>query len=77
LGLIFFDISCGSLTISTEDWLRLVERIRKSPAKTRSWDTVRRWRLYSRERTAERGNPRWAIDQMKRLLEADAEMIMV
>jgi phosphosulfolactate synthase (CoM biosynthesis protein A) len=75
------EISAGFITIPTDDWLRLIERVQKAGFKAKpevgiqfgaGGDTPQ-------EALQQEGmlDPNWAIDQAKTFLEAGAHMIML
>lgn len=81
LGFDIIEISSGFITIPTEDWLRLIEQVHAAGLKAKpeigiqfgaGGDTA------SEELASEGArDPRWAIDQAKRFLDAGAHMIMI
>ena len=81
LGFDIVEISCGFITIPMEDWLRLVERVKKAGLKPKPEVGIQfgAGGATSAGELAAEGtrDPDWAIHQMKRLLDAGAEMIMV
>jgi len=81
LGFDIIEISCGFITIPTDDWLRLIEQVREAGLKPKpeigiqfgaGGDTAV-------EELESEGtmDPQWAIDQAKRFLDAGAYMIMI
>jgi phosphosulfolactate synthase (CoM biosynthesis protein A) len=81
LGFDIIEISCGFITIPMEDWLRLVEKVKKAGLKPKPEVGVQfgaGGATSAGELEAEgTRDPGWAIHQMKRLLDAGAEIIMV
>ncbi len=81
LGFDIVEISCGFITIPIEDWLRLVEKVAKAGMKPKPEVGIQfgaGGATAAGELEAEgTRDPAWAIHQMKRLLEAGAEIIMV
>ncbi len=81
LGFDIIEISAGFITIPTEDWLRLVEKVQKAGLKAKpevgvqfgaGGDTP------AAELEAEGiRDPEWGIGQAKKFLEAGAYMIMI
>jgi phosphosulfolactate synthase (CoM biosynthesis protein A) len=81
LGFDIIEVSCGFITIPMEDWLRLVEKVAKAGLKPKPEVGIQfgaGGATPAGELEAEgTRDPAWAIHQMKRLLEAGAELIMV
>jgi phosphosulfolactate synthase (CoM biosynthesis protein A) len=81
LGFDIIEISCGFITIPMEDWLRLVEMFKNEGLKPKPEVGIQfgaGGATSAGELEAEgTRDPAWAIHQMKRLLEAGAELIMV
>ena len=81
LGFDLVEISCGFITIAMDDWLRLVEEVRKTGLKPKPEVGIQfgaGGATAASELEAEgTRDPAWAINQMKRLLDAGAEIIMV
>ncbi len=81
LGFDIVEISCGFITIPMDDWIRLVEKVKEANLKPKPEVGIQfgaGGATAAGELEAEgTRDPGWAIDQMKRLLEAGAEMIMV
>jgi phosphosulfolactate synthase (CoM biosynthesis protein A) len=81
LGFDIVEISSGFITIPTDDWLRLVEKVQKAGLKAKpevgiqfgaGGDTT------AGELSAEgTRDPEWAIQQAKRFVDAGAHMIMI
>ena len=81
LGFDIVEISSGFITIPTDDWLRLVEKVQKAGLKAKpevgiqfgaGGDTT------AGELSAEgTRDPEWAIQQAKRFVDAGAYMIMI
>jgi phosphosulfolactate synthase (CoM biosynthesis protein A) len=81
LGFDIVEISCGFITIPMDDWLRLVEKVAKAGLKPKPEVGIQfgaGGATAAAELEAEgTRDPAWAIHQMKRLLEAGAQLIMV
>src|SRR5689334_14490549 len=81
LGFDIIEISAGFISISTDDWLRLIELVRKSGLKAKPEVGIQfgaGGATASAElRTEGTRDPNWAIAQAKRFLEAGAEIIMI
>jgi phosphosulfolactate synthase (CoM biosynthesis protein A) len=81
LGFDIIEVSCGFITIPMEDWLRLVEKVAKAGLKPKPEVGIQfgaGGATAANELEAEgTRDPAWAVHQMKRLLEAGAELIMV
>ncbi|MEJ2207847.1 MAG: phosphosulfolactate synthase [Anaerolineae bacterium] len=81
LGFDIIEISSGFITISTDDWLRLVEQVQKAGLKAKPEVGIQfgaggasRAEALEAEGTLD---PDWAILQAQRFLDAGAYMIMV
>jgi len=81
LGFDIIEISCGFITIPMDDWLRLVEKVKSSglAAKPEVGIQFGAGGATAAEELEAEGtrDPEWAINQMKRLIDAGAGMIMV
>jgi phosphosulfolactate synthase (CoM biosynthesis protein A) len=81
LGFDIVEISCGFITLPMDDWLRLIERAAKTGLKPKPEVGIQfgaGGATAAGELEAEgTRDPAWAIDQMRRLLDAGAEIIMV
>ena len=81
VGFDIVEISCGFITIPTEDWVRLVERVKQAGLKPKPEVGIQfgaGGATAAGELAAEgTRDPGWAIQQARRLLDAGAEMIMV
>jgi phosphosulfolactate synthase (CoM biosynthesis protein A) len=81
LGFDIIEISAGFVSISTDDWLRLIELVRKSGLKAKPEVGIQfgaGGATAAAELQAEgTRDPSWAIAQAKRFLEAGAEIIMI
>ena len=81
LGFDIIEISAGFVSISTDDWLRLIELVRKSRLKAKPEVGIQfgaGGATAAAELQAEgTRDPNWAIAQAKRFLEAGAEIIMI
>lgn len=81
LGFDILEISCGFVTIPPDDWLRLVERVRKSGLRAKPEVGIQ---LGAGGASGARAlqaegqlDPAWALTQAKRLLDAGADLIMM
>jgi phosphosulfolactate synthase (CoM biosynthesis protein A) len=81
LGFDIIEISAGFVSISTDDWLRLIELVRKCGLKAKPEVGIQfgaGGATAAAELQAEgTRDPNWAIAQAKRFLEAGAEIIMI
>src|SRR5437660_933928 len=81
LGFDVIEISAGFISISTDDWLRLIELVRKSGLKPKPEVGIQfgaGGATAAAELKAEgTRDPEWAIAQARRFLEAGAEIIMI
>lgn len=81
LGFDTIEISAGFISISTDDWLRLIELVSKSGLKAKPEVGIQfgaGGATAAAELRAEgTRDPEWAIAQAKRFLEAGAEIIMI
>jgi phosphosulfolactate synthase (CoM biosynthesis protein A) len=81
LGFDIIEISAGFISIPTDDWLRLIELVRKSGLKAKPEVGIQfgaGGATASAELKAEgTRDPSWAIAQAKRFLDAGAEIIMI
>jgi phosphosulfolactate synthase (CoM biosynthesis protein A) len=81
LGFDIIEISAGFVSIPTDDWLRLIELVRKSGLKPKPEVGIQfgaGGATAAAELQAEgMRDPSWAIAQAKRFLEAGAEIIMI
>ncbi len=81
LGFDIVEISAGFVSISTDDWLRLIELVRKSGLKAKPEVGIQfgaGGATAPAELKAEgTRDPNWAIAQAKRFLEAGADIIMI
>src|SRR5437868_7923041 len=81
LGFDIIEISAGFVSISTDDWLRLIELVRKFGLKAKPEVGIQfgaGGATAAEELKAEgTRDPNWAIAQAKRFLEAGAEIIMI
>ncbi len=81
LGFDIVEISAGFVSITTDDWLRLIELVRKSRMKAKPEVGIQfgaGGATASAELEAEgTRDPSWAIAQAKRFLAAGAEIIMI
>jgi phosphosulfolactate synthase (CoM biosynthesis protein A) len=80
-GFDIIEISAGFVSIPTDDWLRLIELVRKSGMKAKPEVGIQfgaGGATAAAELEAEgTRDPSWSIAQAKRFLEAGAEMIMI
>jgi len=81
LGFDIIEISSGFITIPIDDWLRLVEKVRKAGLKPKPEVGIQfgAGGASSVEELEAEGtrDPEWAVIQAKRLIEAGAYMIMI
>ena len=81
LGFDIIEISAGFVSIPTDDWLRLIELVRKGGLKAKPEVGIQfgaGGATAAAELRAEgTRDPTWAIAQAKRFLEAGAEIIMI
>ena len=81
LGFDIIEISSGFITISTDDWLRLVEKVKETGLKAKPEVRIQfgaGGATTADELEAEgTRDPEWAIMQAKRFMDAGAYMIMV
>jgi len=81
LGFDIIEISAGFITIPTDDWLRLVEKVKKAGLKPKPEVGIQfgAGGASAAEELEAEGtrDPEWAILQAKRFLEAGASMIMI
>ncbi len=81
LGFDIIEISCGFITIPIDDWVRVVETVKKAGLKPKPEVGIQfgAGGATAAEELAAEGtrDPTWAVRQAKRLLEAGAEIIMV
>lgn len=81
LGFDIIEISSGFISISTEDWLRLIDRVQAAGLKAKPEVGIQfgAGGASSAEALEAEGtlDPEWAIRQARRFLEAGAYMIMV
>jgi phosphosulfolactate synthase (CoM biosynthesis protein A) len=81
LGFDIIEISTGFITIPSDDWLRLVEAVRRSGLRAKPEVGIQfgaGGATAAAELAAEgTRDPEWAIQQARRFLDAGADMIMV
>jgi len=81
LGFDIIEISAGFVSIPTDDWLRLIELVRKAGLKVKPEVGIQfgaGGATAAAELRAEGArDPNWAVAQAKRFLEAGAEIIMI
>jgi phosphosulfolactate synthase (CoM biosynthesis protein A) len=81
IGFDIIEISAGFVSIPTDDWLRLIELVRKSGLKAKPEVGIQfgaGGATAAAELKAEGSrDPNWAIAQAKRFLDAGAEIIMI
>ena len=81
LGFDILEVSCGFITIPTDDWLRLIEKVRKAGLKPKPEVGIQfgaGGATAAAELQAEgTRDPEWAISQAKQFLDAGAYMIMI
>ena len=76
-----FEVSCGFITLPTDDWLRLIDRVQKSGLKAKPEVGIQfgaggGTRAEELEAEGTR-DPAWAIGQARRFLDAGAYLIMI
>jgi phosphosulfolactate synthase (CoM biosynthesis protein A) len=81
LGFDIIEISCGFITLPADDWLRLVERVRKAGLKAKPEVGIQfgaggATRAEELERQGTR-DADWAIRLARRFLDAGAQLIMI
>lgn len=81
LGFDIIELSAGFITLPTDDWLRLIEKVQKAGLKAKPEVGIQFGaggatspEILEAEETID---PQWAIDQAKRFLDAGAYMIMM
>jgi len=81
LGFDIIEVSSGFITIPTDDWLRLIEKVQKAGLKPKPEVGIQfgaGGATAAAELEAEgTRDPEWAISQAKRFLDAGAYMIMI
>ncbi len=81
LGFDIIEISSGFITIPTDDWLRLIEKVQKAGLKAKPEVGIQfgaGGATAAGELAAEgTRDPEWAISQAKRFIDAGAYMIMI
>ena len=81
LGFDIIEVSSGFITIPTDDWLRLVEKVQKAGLKAKPEVGIQfgaGGATAAEELEAEgTRDPEWAIQQARRFIEAGAYMIMI
>ena len=81
LGFDIVEISAGFISISNDDWLRLIELVRQFGLKTKPEIGIQFGAggatAAAELQTEGTRDPEWAIAQAKRFLEAGAEIIMI
>lgn len=81
LGFDIIEVSSGFITISTDDWLRLVEKVQKAGLKAKPEIGIQfgAGGASAAEELEAEGtrDPEWAIAQGRRFIEAGAYMIMI
>jgi phosphosulfolactate synthase (CoM biosynthesis protein A) len=81
VGFDTIELSCGFITIPMDDWLRLVEKVKAAGLKAKPEVGIQfgaGGATTTEELEAEgTRDPEWAIQQVKRLLDAGADMIMI
>jgi phosphosulfolactate synthase (CoM biosynthesis protein A) len=81
LGFDIIEISAGFVSIPTDDWLRLIELVRKSRLKPKPEVGIQFGAGGASAETELKAegtrDPSWAIAQAKRFLDAGAEIIMI
>ena len=81
LGFDIIEVSSGFITIPTDDWLRLVEKVQKAGLKAKPEVGIQfgAGGATAEDELAAEGtrDPEWAIQQAKRFVNAGAYMIMI
>jgi phosphosulfolactate synthase (CoM biosynthesis protein A) len=81
IGFDIIEVSSGFITIPTDDWLRLVEKIQKAGLKAKPEVGIQfgAGGATAEDELAAEGtrDPEWAIQQAKRFVDAGAYMIMI
>ena len=81
VGFDIIEVSSGFITIPTDDWLRLVEKIQKAGLKAKPEVGIQfgAGGATAEDELAAEGtrDPEWAIQQAKRFVDAGAYMIMI
>jgi phosphosulfolactate synthase (CoM biosynthesis protein A) len=81
LGFDIIELSAGFISISTDDWLRLIELVRKSGLKPKPEVGIQFGAggatAVAELRAEGTRDPDWAIAQARRFLEAGADIIMI
>lgn len=81
LGFDIIEVSSGFITIPTDDWLRLVEKVQKAGLKAKPEVGIQfgAGGATAEDELAAEGtrDPEWAIQQAKRFVDAGAYMIMI
>jgi phosphosulfolactate synthase (CoM biosynthesis protein A) len=81
IGFDIVEISCGFITLPTDDWLRLIARVQKAGMKAKPEVGIQfgaggATRAEELEAEGTR-DPAWAINQARRFLDAGAYLIMI
>ncbi len=81
IGFDIIEISSGFITIPTDDWLRLIEKVQKAGLKAKPEVGIQfgAGGATAEDELAAEGtrDPEWAIQQAKRFVDAGAYMIMI
>ncbi len=81
IGFDIVEVSCGFITIPTDDWLRLIEEVQKAGMKAKPEVGIQLGAggaTATAELEAEgTRDPQWAIQQARRFIDAGAYMIMI
>jgi len=81
LGFDIIELSSGFITFPTDDWLRLVEKVRAAGLKAKPEIGIQFGAGGATEAAALEAegttDPQWAIDQARRFIDAGADMIMI
>jgi phosphosulfolactate synthase (CoM biosynthesis protein A) len=81
MGFDIIEISSGFITIPTDDWLRLIEKVQKAGLKAKPEVGIQfgAGGATAEDELAAEGtrDPEWAIQQAKRFVDAGAYMIMI
>jgi phosphosulfolactate synthase (CoM biosynthesis protein A) len=81
IGFDILEISCGFITLPVDDWLRLVERVQKAGLKAKPEIGIQfgaggATKMEELEAEGTR-DPKWAIAQARRFIDAGADLIMI
>lgn len=81
LGFDIIELSCGFITIPTDDWLRLIEEVKKAGLEAKPEIGIQFGAggatSESELQVAGTRDPQWVIQQARRFIDAGAYMIMI